>query len=156
LLACTRNEGGRLLSWALWLQGFPDQALRTSERSVAEARATNRALALTYALDQASVIALLVGDLAAAERHSTTLLDKSARRSLTRWRSHALFFQGVLGIARGDIAAGLRLLHEGVAKRGIARFVNLRFIAFLIVDAFGRAGTGRRGACRCRGDHRVL
>jgi predicted ATPase/DNA-binding winged helix-turn-helix (wHTH) protein len=139
------TRAGGFLSWALWLQGFPDQALRTSERSVAEARATNHALTLTYALDQASVIALLVGDLAAAERHSTTLLDESARRSLTRWRSHALFFRGVLGIARGDIAEGLRLLHEGVAERGIARFVNLRFIASLIVDSFGRAGRVAEG-----------
>jgi hypothetical protein len=48
-----------------WLQGSPDQAMRTAERSIADARATNHAIALGLVLALASCpIALWVGDLA--------------------------------------------------------------------------------------------
>jgi hypothetical protein len=61
------------LARILWLQGFPDQAVRTAESSIEDARATNHAISLCYALAlAASPIALWVGDLAAAE-HCVTI-----------------------------------------------------------------------------------
>ena len=38
------------LSRILWLQGFPDQAIRTAERCVADARASNHVVSLCYVL----------------------------------------------------------------------------------------------------------
>jgi hypothetical protein len=52
------------LARILWLQGLPDQAMRTAESSVRDARATNHAIALGLALALAACpIALWVGDL---------------------------------------------------------------------------------------------
>jgi predicted ATPase len=136
----SRIRVGGFLAWILWLQGFPDQAVRTAESNVAAAVATDHAVTLCYALIQASVIALTVGNLAAAERHFTRLLDKPTMDALTRWRGFGLCYQGVLAIAHGDIATGLRRLREGSAERGVARFAVLRFIAVQIAEAFGRAG----------------
>ena len=56
------------LAWILWLQGFPDQPMHTATRNVEEARASDHALSLCYALAEAACpVALFVGDLAAAE-----------------------------------------------------------------------------------------
>jgi predicted ATPase/DNA-binding winged helix-turn-helix (wHTH) protein len=130
-----------LLAWILWVRGFPDQAMRAAESSIAEARATNHPLTLCYALSQAAcAIALLVGDLAAAEHYVALLLDRSARHALARWHAFGLCHQGVLAIKRGDIKTGLRLLRTGLDERGEARFAVLRFIAVLMAEAFGRAG----------------
>jgi hypothetical protein len=74
----------------LWLQGFPDQAIRSATDAVDEARESNHALSLCYALLGAAWTMLWVDDLAAAERYIVMLLDYSARLG---WRC------GVLGAA---------------------------------------------------------
>jgi len=76
------------LARILWLQGFPDQAMRTAESSVEDARAANHGFSFCHALALgACVIALLVGDLAAAEHYVGMLLDHSTRHSLAHWRA---------------------------------------------------------------------
>jgi predicted ATPase/DNA-binding winged helix-turn-helix (wHTH) protein len=128
------------LARILWLQGLPDQAMRTAESSVAEARATNHAMSLGHALAVAACpIALFMGDLAAAEHYVEMLLDHSTRHALARWRAWGLSHQGVLVIQRGDLGIGLRLLHAGFAEPGAAGAVP-RLFTFLMAEALGRAG----------------
>jgi predicted ATPase/DNA-binding winged helix-turn-helix (wHTH) protein len=128
------------LARILWLQGLPDQSMRTAESSVAEARATNHAMSLGHALAVAACpIALFMGDLAAAEHYVEMLLDHSTRHSLARWRAWGLSHQGVLVIQRGDLSIGLRLLHAGFAEPGAAGAVP-RLFTFLMAEALGRAG----------------
>ena len=128
------------LARILWLQGLPDQAMRTAETSVADARATNHAISLGHALLVAACpIALWVGDLAAAEHYTEMLLDHSTRHALARWRAFGRCFQGMLVIQRGDLDTGLRLLRaafDDPAAVGSAR----RLFTFHMAEAWGRAG----------------
>ena len=108
----------------LWLQGFPDQAMRAAESSVEEARAANHVLSLCYALALAACpIALSVGDLTAAESYVGSLLDHSTRHALAVWQAFGLGHQGVLAIKRGDLNTGLRLLRAGLDEFGETRFL---------------------------------
>lgn len=135
-----------LLAWALWLQGFPDQAMRTAENSLEEARATNHTNSLCYALALAACpIALVVGDLAAAEYYVETLLDHSTRHALANWRANGRCFQGGLAVKRGDVASGLSLLRAGLDELGEARSPVLRLIAFQTAEALGHAGQSAEG-----------
>jgi predicted ATPase len=132
---------GVFLAWILWLQGFPDQAMRTAESSIAEARAGNHVISLCYALAQAACpIALLLGDLAGAERYVGMLLDHSTRHAPARWHTYGRLYQAVLVIKRGDVVAGLRLLRGGLDECGRARSRVLRLIVLLTAEALGRAG----------------
>jgi hypothetical protein len=78
-----RAAARAVLARVLWLQGFPDQAMRTAEDIIEDALAANhvttlcRALALT-----ACPIALWTGDLTAAESHYCSII-----RHGMRWRS---------------------------------------------------------------------
>jgi predicted ATPase len=94
-------------------------------------------LALAHA---ACPLALLTGDLAAAEHYGTMLLDHSTRHALGRWRAYGRSFQGVLVIQRGDVINGLRLLRAGLDEFGEAGSSLLQFLAFLMAEALGRAG----------------
>jgi hypothetical protein len=103
--------GGAFLARVLWLQGFPDQAMQTAEISIADVRVINHPLLLCQALTiGVCPLALLTGDLAAAERSIDMLLDHSARHALASWHAFGRGFQGALAIRRGDVSAGLRLL----------------------------------------------
>jgi predicted ATPase len=129
-----------ILSRVLWLQGFPDQAMRTAESSVEDARAANHGLSFCYALALgACLIALLVGNLAATEHYVGMLLDHSTRHSLANWRAYGRCHQGALAIKRGDSNAGLRLMHAGFDELGGSR-PALRVNTLLTIEALGQAG----------------
>jgi predicted ATPase/DNA-binding winged helix-turn-helix (wHTH) protein len=130
-----------LLARVLWLQGFPDQAMRAAKASIADARACDHANSLCYALSQAACpIALLVGDLVAAERYVEMLHDQAARHGLALWHAWGVCYRGVLVIKRGDIATGLRSLHDGYDRLGEARFAGLRLFAFEMAESLGCVG----------------
>jgi predicted ATPase/DNA-binding winged helix-turn-helix (wHTH) protein len=134
------------LAWTLWLQGFPDQAMQTAESSVEDAGAVDHPLSLCYALARAACpIALLVGDLAAAEHYVRTLLDHSTRHALAHWRAIGRCHQGVLAIQRSDVVTGLRLLRAGFDELAEARFAVFRLNMFLMVEALGHTGQVAEG-----------
>ena len=138
------------LARVLWLQGFPDQALHAAESTVEDARAANHAWSLCYALALgACPIALLVGDLAAAEHHVGMLLHHSTRHSLARWRAFGRSHQGALAIKRGDLITGLQLMRaafDELNDSGSALpFTALPFTAFLMTEALGQAGQVSEG-----------
>jgi predicted ATPase len=131
-----------VLARVQWLQGFPDQATRTAESNIDNARAANHASSLCYALAVAACpIALWTGDLMAAESFVGTLLDHSTRHALAVWHAFGLCLQRVLAVRRGDVASGLRLLRAGFDDLGKAN-TAFRFSHFLseTAEALGRAG----------------
>ena len=129
------------LAWILWLQGFPDRAMRAAESTFEDARATDHALSICYALARATFpIALLVGDLAAAEHYVRVLIDYSTRHALGHWQAIGRCHQGALAIKRSDVVTGLRLLRAGLGELGEARSPVLRLIGFLMGEALSRAG----------------
>jgi len=128
------------LARILWLQGLPDQAMRTAEVSVADARATNHAISLGLALALAACpIALCIGDLAVAEHYVEMLLDHSTMHALARWHAFGRGYQGILVIQRGDLGIGLELLRAAFHEPAAAGSVP-RFFTFLMAEALGRAG----------------
>jgi Tetratricopeptide repeat len=95
------------LARILWLQGFPDQAVRTAERAVDEARDTNHAISLRTALVTAACpIMLWVGDLAAAEHYIAMLLDHSARLALSSWGTRGRIIQSLCVVTREKMRGG--------------------------------------------------
>ena len=130
------------LARVLWLQGFPDQAVRAAELSVAESQASGHAASLCYVLTTAACpIALWVGDLAAAARYAEVLLDHSSRHSLPFYRAFVSRFQIVVDLKGGHTDRGLRLLHAAIAESR-TRFPFLTGLAELsaAIEALGQAG----------------
>jgi hypothetical protein len=126
----------------LWLQGFADQATRVAESAVAEAQTLGHALSLGSALGQgACPIALLVGDLDAAERFATMLADHADKHALRLWRLWASCFMGLVVASRGDLAAGLQTLRQELDNAASVRFLP-RFLLIFgeMAGCLGRAG----------------
>jgi predicted ATPase len=130
-----------VLARILWVQGFPDQAVRTARRALEDAQATDHALSLCNALARAACpIALKVGDLVAAERFVAILLDYSAKHALTVWNAVGRCLKGTLLVKRGDVT-GLPLLRSALNGLSEARFA-LRYPAYLgtLAQALAAAG----------------
>jgi predicted ATPase len=136
------------LSRILWMQGFPDQAVRTVRNALDEARATDHALSLCNVLAHAACpISLYIGDLAAAEGFVTALLEHSAKHApLTMWDALGRCMKGTLLLARGD-AAGLALLRAALDWLREARF-GFYEAKFLGTLAQGMAAAGQTAEAR--------
>jgi len=130
------------LAGILWLQGFPDQAMRVAEANIDEAREIDHALSLSYALAQSACpLALLVGDLAAAERFMTMLLEHPGRQVSVLWDRWGRCFKGVLLIRRGDVANGVRVLGGALAEFPENAY-HMHYVAFLgeLAEGLARGG----------------
>ena len=135
------------LARILWLQGFPDRAVRSARESVEAAQASEDVLSLCNALVQAACpVALFVGDLAAAERYIAMLLDYSAKHGLALWHVRGRGFNGMLLNKTGDTAAGLQLLGAALEELRETKYAG-HLMAFLgaFAEASGRVGQMAEG-----------
>ncbi len=135
-----RAAAGAFLGRALWLQGLPDQASRTIERSVDDARASNHANSLYHVLNHgACPIAVLNGDLGLADRYTGMLIDLLRKNPLTPRRALGHGHQGALAIRRGDIDAGLQLLRSCLGELGeVSGNYGAFFFLCAMAEALGR------------------
>jgi predicted ATPase len=126
-----------------WLQGHPDWALQEMEDVVAEAVSLRHTLTLIYVLAEgACPLALLAGDLAAAERFTALFEETIRAHALDAWRGYADCFRGELLSHRGEAAAGVALLRRGVESLQQSGFILLR-TGFVCALAQGLAGSNR-------------
>src|SRR5262249_13456259 len=136
-----------MLARVLWLQGFPAQAAWAAQQTVEDARVTGHPIWVFSAMTLAECpIALLVGDLATAERSVDSMRDHTARYGLGLRGGRGRCYDGVLHVARGDLEQGLDLLRAGLAEEpggGNAR-TDLLLLAAL-GDALGRTGASEEG-----------
>jgi predicted ATPase/DNA-binding winged helix-turn-helix (wHTH) protein len=131
----------------LWLQGFADQAMRTVEETIGEARTINHPTSLFYGLLEAACpVALLAGELTTAERFVKMLLDLAVEQAMEPWNVCGQAFRGVLLMKRGKPAAGLQLLRTALAGLPETAF-NFHYTAFLAdsADALARLGDAAKG-----------
>jgi predicted ATPase/DNA-binding winged helix-turn-helix (wHTH) protein len=130
------------LARILWLQGFPDQARLTAQSTVDDGRALNHAVSLCLALDKAACpVALLTGDMAAAESYVAMLLDSSAAHALPIWQAEGNRFHGVLLIRNGDFDTGLQ--HLRTALEQLPETGYQPYFTWLLGELAG--GLGRAG-----------
>jgi predicted ATPase len=133
--------GRGTLARTLWLQGFPDQAIRMAQDNVENARAIDHLASLCIALDYACMVVLEVGDLATTERYVAMLLESSAKVTLG-WQGWGHRYEGQLLIKRGDAVAGIRCSRAALDELREIGFVMKRS-ELLVVLAEGLASLGQ-------------
>jgi hypothetical protein len=147
MIRAYRASGFGTLSKVLWVQGFPEQAVRAGQDALDEARALDNPMMLCSALGHAACpIAVANGDLDAADRLVTHLLDSSTKNSLPAWNAQGLCLKGELLLARGD-SAGLPLLQSSVDCLRDAKFAFL-YVIHLGALAQGLGVAGRTAEAR--------
>jgi len=105
------------LAHILWLQGFPNQAVRLAQENTDDALAIDHATSLCNSLAHTTCrLALLTGDLVAAEHYVSMLIGHSERHALWFWRIWGRCFRGVLLIKRNELTVGLQDLRVALAE----------------------------------------
>jgi len=119
----------------LWMQGFPDQAVRAAATATEAARISGHAISLCEALARWSCPILVhVGDLTAADSAVTELFDLAKLNGLGPWEVFGRCWKAALLIQRGHAERGVPLLRNGLAELREVKLFNLynvRFVCFL-------------------------
>jgi predicted ATPase/DNA-binding winged helix-turn-helix (wHTH) protein len=132
------------LANVLWLQGYPDQAVRTICAALEEARDADHAPSLLHVLAHAAFPVMMhVGDYGAAERLLDELSGHLAKLALPLWDSLLRCLRAVLQVRRGD-ASSLPLLSEALDERQ-ANCFRLRVNSYLGTLAAALGKQGRHG-----------
>jgi predicted ATPase/DNA-binding winged helix-turn-helix (wHTH) protein len=131
-----------LLARILWLRGLADQAWRIVQSAVGDAEALGDRSTLCYALSHGGcVVALLLGNLAAAGSHAEILLDVSRKHGFGPWGDFASRVKGIVLVMTGDLKAGATLLRAGLDEINDPDF-GLWFLTGLteFAEAMGHLG----------------
>ncbi len=110
-----RLMGRCYLARTLLLQGLANQAKWHARLAFEEAQAAGHDLSLCfYFAEVATPIAIITGDLDAAARSVSALIEFSTKQSVTFWTSYAPCLQAVLLIRRGEFVEGAALLSRSL------------------------------------------
>jgi predicted ATPase/DNA-binding winged helix-turn-helix (wHTH) protein len=137
-----RIAARRVLAPVLWLQGYPDQAMRMVENAVVNALQVDHVLSLCNLLAQAACpLAFLTGDLDAARRFTAILVERAALHSLEMWSAYGRCFDGQLMTREGQLANGLSRMRGAGADLRRAGFLQY-YTPYLgsLAEALGVSG----------------
>jgi predicted ATPase/DNA-binding winged helix-turn-helix (wHTH) protein len=136
------------LSRVLWMQGYPDQAVRTAIAGVDEATAIDHTISLCFALaDGACPVSAWVGDSAATARFAGMLSERAEKLGLAIWHAYGLAWRGWLADRSGDCETAITLFGAAIREFRATQF-DLHFTIFLssFAEILTRAGRVADGA----------
>jgi predicted ATPase/DNA-binding winged helix-turn-helix (wHTH) protein len=131
------------LAVILCLLGYLDRASEEARLSFEEAQASDAGFTLFWVLQDGQCrIALITGDLAAAETAITAMSDSAARLDHALWKIVTTAYKGTLFIQRGEFAQGVALVRQAVdtCVQPGWQMCHAQFLGYL---AEGLAGLGR-------------
>jgi class 3 adenylate cyclase/predicted ATPase len=106
------------LGIALFLLGFPDQALAQSGAAITEARRLAHPPSLSVCLSVTTRLLLLVGHDAALGERADQLFAVATEQGFPHWRAEGAIFRGWTLVKNGDLVEGISLLRSGSAAYG--------------------------------------
>jgi len=139
-------------SLVLWMQGYPEQALRVTAEAVREGREVGHSISLCFALTVACSVATWSGAKELAQGWTTALLDVASRAMLPNWHYWGRLFQAgwLLEYAPGEGAREALATLEQSPFCGALQSEVMASLhpGLLTARALQRGDDGRAGWCR--------
>jgi len=102
-------------SFALWLLGYPEAALRDADDALKNARELGQATTLMYALAIATIPYTLCGNRAAAAAHAHELLALAEEKGSLSWKARGMMNHGSVLALTGRASDATEILISGIA-----------------------------------------
>jgi class 3 adenylate cyclase/predicted ATPase len=104
------------LAWALWHNGYLDQAALMAGRAIRHAREFEHPHTLVYTLWHAATVAILGQDAARVARLASEVVAISAEHGFTMWLAYGEVFAGWAAAHRGEVTAGVARMRTGIVE----------------------------------------
>jgi predicted ATPase/class 3 adenylate cyclase len=135
-----------LVARALWLLGYPDQALQRSQDALTLARELSHPFSLAYALSCAAVLHQLRREWHTTHERAEVAMALAGEQGFTLWRAMGTILRGAALAAQGCPAEGITQMHQGLmAYRATGTRVAQSYWLALLAEAYRSAGQAEEG-----------
>ena len=120
------------MSWLLWIQGYPDQAGKFSDKALSMSTDSAHINTICYASSHVAIYALLCGDTELVKSGGDVVDDLSNKHGLVLWRLFAEIILGLASVSEGD-ASGIARFQQGIESyidSGARRYVPMFLTTF--------------------------
>ena len=139
------------LSWALWHDGYPDQAARTADRALLHARKFGHAYTLVYTLWHAAILAVLSRNVLRVERLASEVATISVEHGFPLGLAYSDVYLGWVAAHRGQGADGIDRMRRGIAAATVTgSHVWEPYFLGLVAEALALAGLVEEGIAEAR------
>ena len=111
-----------LRSWALWLLGYPEAALRDTDDALKSARETGQVASLMFALYWTAVPLILCGNYSRATALAHELCVLADEKDAPFWRVNGSLNQGCLFAVSGDASSAVQKITSGITAARLMGF----------------------------------
>jgi len=103
-----------VFSWTLWFLGYPDQAAKSMDDSVALARKLEHPHTLAFALTFDLVVRIYRREFQGFKELVEELTRLSKEKGFIYWEMHGIFYMGYIQALEGQIEEGLTMMHQAM------------------------------------------
>ena len=132
------------LSWSslnLWLQGYPEEAVRASEDALRLAEEVDHPFSRCYGLFCAAWLYYLRGEYDMVDQRAQACLTLSNAQGFPYWSTWASILGGAVDAARGDNQSALEKIGQGIAiHRMVGAGLGEPFYHIVLANALLQAG----------------
>ncbi|HEY0803181.1 MAG TPA: hypothetical protein VGD54_20265, partial [Steroidobacteraceae bacterium] len=131
----------------LWIQGFPDQAIRVSRENLECAQSTGHLWSLCYALTCICSVVLWTGDVPEARSLIAMLLDHSSHHSLAYWQFWGRCLEGGLARKKSEVRVARTVFRDPLCSPLHQECLATWREELATQEAIARAENGLAGWC---------
>uniref|UniRef100_A0A973WR89 AAA family ATPase n=2 Tax=Bradyrhizobium quebecense TaxID=2748629 RepID=A0A973WR89_9BRAD len=133
-----------ILEWrsrTLWLQGYPDAALKDVDESFRGAREIGQAATLMHALAHSIATLILCRHYKSASVRAAELVDLAEEKGSLYWKANGLIWQGCLSALTGRSLDAIEILTTAAAAyRSTAATIYMPFVSLHLARAHAELG----------------
>jgi len=135
-----------LVAMPIWLLGYPDQALQSTQEALSLAQELNHPFSLVSALLLAAGVHQSRREAQAAQERAETSIALSTEQGFPQWLAYGTMYRGWAMTAQGDGAGGIAQMHQGFdVYRALGGKVQRPFFLALLAEAYGKVGQAKKG-----------
>ena len=131
---------------ATWHLGYPDQALKKAEETLALAQQLSHPFTLVFALYYSARLHKLCREVGAVQEHVEALLHIATERAFTLFQAFGNILRGWVLAERGEIGEGITEMQQELAAwRAMGYELLLPTFYSFLAEAYGKAGQAEEG-----------
>ena len=133
-------------AWALWLLGYPEQALRQSQASVTLARGLAHPFSLAYALTVAADVHQYRREWDQTQEQAEAAIALATEQGFPFWVAHCTIYRGRAVVEHGHAADGIDQMRWGIAAmRDTGSEIFQSYFLGMLAEAYLKDGQVEEG-----------
>jgi predicted ATPase len=133
-------------AWALWVLGYPDQALQRSQDALTLAQDVSHPFSLGFAMNHAAMLHQYRREVQITQARAEALITLSSVQGFPSWLANGTILRGWALAVQGQGEEGTEQLYQGMAaRRATGEEIAQPYFLALLAEAYWSRGQAEEG-----------